>query len=57
MKNQTLCPSRDKSKKLKCRPLQFVFGTLRINIYTITTNKTQEIKKKLYKQEVLYLGL
>ena len=51
MKNQALCSSKDKSKKLKCRPLQFVFGTLRVNIYTITTNKTQEIKKKIIQTE------
>ena len=26
MKNQALISSKDKSKKLKCRPLQFLFG-------------------------------
>ena len=31
MKNQALFPSKDKSKKLKCRLLQFLFGTLRVN--------------------------
>ena len=30
MKNQTLVSSNDKSKKLKCRLLQFLFGTLRV---------------------------
>ena len=30
MKNQALFSSKDKSKKLKCRLLQFLFGTLRI---------------------------
>ena len=29
MKNQALFSSKDKSKKLKCRLLQFLFGTLR----------------------------
>ena len=31
MKNQALFSSRDKSKKLKSRLLQFLFGTLRVN--------------------------
>ena len=31
MKNQALFSSKDKSKKLKCRQLQFLFGALRIN--------------------------
>ena len=29
MKNQALFSSKDKSKKLKCRLLQFLLGTLR----------------------------
>ena len=32
MKNQALVSSKDKSKKLKCRLLQFLFGALRINL-------------------------
>ena len=31
MKNQALFTLKDKSKKLKCRLLQFLFGTLRVN--------------------------
>ena len=31
MKNQVLFSSKDKSKKLKCRLLQFLFGALRVN--------------------------
>ena len=31
MKNQALFSSEDKSKKLKCRLLQFLFGVLRVN--------------------------
>ena len=31
MKNQALFSSKDKSKKLKCRLLHFLFGALRIN--------------------------
>ena len=32
MKNQALFSLKDKSKKLKCGLLQFLFGTLRVNI-------------------------
>ena len=32
-KNQALFSSKDKSKILKCRLLQFLFGTLRVNIW------------------------
>ena len=31
MKNKALFSSKDKSKTLKCRLLQFVFGALRVN--------------------------
>ena len=31
MKNQALFSSKDKSKKLKCRLLQFLYGALRVN--------------------------
>ena len=31
MKNQALVSSKDKSKKLKCHLLQFLFGALRVN--------------------------
>ena len=30
MKNQALFSSKDKSEKLKCRLLQFLFGALRV---------------------------
>ena len=33
MKNQALFSLKDKSKKLKCRLLQFLFGTLRVNFF------------------------
>ena len=33
MKIQVLLSSKDKSKKLKCRLLQFLFGALRVKIY------------------------
>ena len=32
MKNQALFSSKDKSKKLKCRLLQFLFAALRVEI-------------------------
>ena len=32
MKNQAFFSSKDKSKKLKCRLLQFLFGAFRVNI-------------------------
>ena len=34
MKNQALFSSKDISKKLKCRLLQFLFSALRVNIST-----------------------
>ena len=33
MKNQALFSSEDKSKKLKCRLLQFLSGALRVNLF------------------------
>ena len=32
MKNQALFSSKDKTEKLKCRLLQFLFGALRVNV-------------------------
>ena len=39
MKNQALFSSKDKSKKLKCGLLQFLFGALRDNICTTLCNQ------------------
>ena len=39
MKNQALFFSKDKSKKLKCRLVQFLFGALRVNV-KINNNDT-----------------
>ena len=36
MKHQALFSLKDKSKKIKCRLLQFLFGALRVNIYSYT---------------------
>ena len=32
MKNQALFSSKDKSKKLKCRLLQFLFGAVKVKV-------------------------
>ena len=37
MKNQALFSSKDKSKKLKCRLLQFLSGAFRVN-FTLGVN-------------------
>ena len=39
MKNQALFSLKDKSKKLKCRLLQFLFGALRVNAAANDINK------------------
>ena len=44
MENQALFSSNDKSKKFKCRVLQFLFGALRVNIYTLNTKKREDAK-------------
>ena len=39
MKNQALFSSKDKSKKLECRLLQYLFGALRVNfMYNMCAN-------------------
>ena len=43
MKNQAFFSSKDKSEKLKCRLLQFLFGTLRVNHDTMTKPGTMKI--------------
>ena len=40
MKNQALFSLKDKSKKLKCRLLQFLFGALRVNNMITTIHGT-----------------
>ena len=37
MKNQALFSPKDKSKKLKCRLLQFLFGASRVNPFSRTS--------------------
>ena len=35
MKNQALFSSKDKSKKIQCRLLQFLFDALRVKVVTV----------------------
>ena len=35
MKNQAIFSSKEKSKRLKCRLLQFLFGDLRVNVLSV----------------------
>ena len=44
MKNQALFSSKDKSKKLKCHLLQFLFGTLRVKVPQRIKSKTVQIQ-------------
>ena len=47
MKNQALFSSKDKSKKLKCHLLQFLFGALRVKsglpLRREATNETESV--------------
>ena len=43
MKNQALFSSKDKSKKLKCCPLQFLCGILRIKHVKMSTVQLEPI--------------
>ena len=45
MKNQVLFSSKDKSKKLKCHLLQFLFGTLRVKTTTDTVGYNVRVIK------------
>ena len=42
MKNQALFSSKDKSKKLKCRLLQFLFGALRLSLFLLLQKKYKD---------------
>ena len=42
MENQALFLSKDKSKKMKCL-LQFLFGALRVNLYSVLITGTPKI--------------
>ena len=48
MKNQALFSSKGKSKKLKCRLLQFLFGALRVKRKVLSVpGRSYEIRKKM----------
>ena len=60
MKNQALFSSKDKSTKLKCRLLQFLFGALRVNSNCykyITLTDLQHQKHQLPPGLILYFDL
>ena len=46
MKNQALLFSKDKSKKLKCRLLQFLFGAFRVKIILMVPGNTRLCARK-----------
>ena len=52
MKNQALFSSKDKSKKLKCHLLQFLFGTLRVKTYIRTALMRNSNNHHSYKQKL-----
>ena len=59
MKNQALFSLKDKSKKLKCRLLHFLFGTLRVKTYLthlLTILCLLEILGQIQKYKVLCLN-
>ena len=43
MKNQALFFSKDKSKKLKCCLLQFLFGALRVTLHKFLAVNLDEV--------------
>ena len=46
MKNQALFSSKDKSEKLKCCLLQFLFGVLRVKVSLIILEFIHNISRK-----------
>ena len=46
-KNQALFSSKDKSKKLKCRLLQFLFGALKVKFHC-KTNICDHLKNRYF---------
>ena len=45
MKNQALFSPKDKTKKLKCRLLQFLFGTLRVKFLDLHSGNKRSFSK------------
>ena len=56
MKNQALFSSKDKSKKLKCCLLQFLFGTLRVKTICALSLFTLKLINIILKQATKFLG-
>ena len=59
MKNQTLFVSKDKSKKLKCRLMQFLIGALRVNLHEVLFASLDEVvfdKGSTIKADLCYGG-
>ena len=50
MKNQALFSLKDKSKKLKCRLLQFLFGALRVKLMVIQCCLMDDVKLVVFQQ-------
>ena len=44
MKNQALFSSKDKTRKLTCRLLQFLFGALRVKLYLTQSSALLEAR-------------
>ena len=55
MKNQALFSSKDKSKKLKCRLLQFLFGTSRVKFRNKFTDMLHYFVIKDYYNDKTFL--
>ena len=47
MKNQAVFSSKDKSKNLKCYLLQFLFGSLRLNMFFSSIKFAEDPRKKI----------
>ena len=57
MKNQALSSSKDKSKKLKCRLLQFLSSALRVNfVQPVPGLQTSHPQLKQLLKQFLYYG-
>ena len=58
MKNQALLSSKGKSKELKCRLLQFLFGALRVKRKLLSVpGRSYEIKKNDFAQCKPFISL
>ena len=55
MKNQALFSSQDKSKKIKCHLLQFLFGALRVSFEQQVPENQKSIKSEKVSEFTLNL--